>query len=278
MNLKEQLSFKKSVFKIILLSFVMFLIFTTGAFGQDIKIANLKTNIDAYRSIAKTDRQYYKEYMIEGGVSFSEGNPPIPFNNKDDVLKVLDNLNKPVKNNSNSSNWNTELTNYELTMKYNSQLKSLFNNLGSIGNSNANYINKDENPVYFAKDNNELIIVIHQISPDSIYNIANSSANERAKKVLENNLIPSFSKIYNAFKDTEINKFGLAITYGARDFTSTDANMFNEAETIMFISNKKNYNDYNNLQITKKEFIKNSNIYFSDMNMDLDKLRKIEFY
>lgn len=278
MNLNTNISLRKLSFKIILLSIFLFFIFTSSVIGQDIEISNLQNDIDAFRTITRINRQYYKDYMIEGGISFEEGNPPIPFNNNNDILKTLNNLKKPTKNNSNSLNYSIKLENYNLTMKYNDQLKSLFKNLSSIGDSSAKYINKDEIPVYFAKEDNELLILIHQVSPDRIYNLANSSANKRAKKVLENYLIPSFNKIYTAFKNTKINKLGLVITYGARDFTSSDANMFNKPETLIFTSNKENYNNYDNLQITKKEFVKNSNIYFSDINMDYNKLRKVEIY
>ncbi|MFW6311109.1 MAG: hypothetical protein ACOC1K_02615, partial [Nanoarchaeota archaeon] len=163
-------------------------------------------------------------------------------------------------------------TEYNLMKKYKDEIISYLDVIRLVGDSNLIYF-ENEIPIKFATYKDELLILF-SAGYSNVYNTNRTNSKERAKSVLNSIITALSNPLYNRFEETDIKYYGIAITYGCKDF-SYDLPIINP-ETLIMVGEKEIFKQYYNLEITDKEFIKKAALFINDKDMGLTDLKRTE--
>lgn len=164
----------------------------------------------------------------------------------------------------------------QLNTKYKSQELSFLNSLFLIGDKSPIFLYTDtKGPFRIAEYKESQVAFLSGVGLGITLNTFKLSATERANVVVREYLISEIDDLYKSFKEIEdVGYYGMAITYGADDFTS-DSVMAEGEEMVALVTDKSTIEAFINGEITDSEFIANSAVFHSNDKSSYD-VRRID--
>ena len=119
------------------------------------------------------------------------------------------------------------------------------------------------------------VLMLSSVGIDVTYNTLRLDGKARAKNAITSYIIPELDDLYNNFKDhIDIEYFAIALTHGARDFSS-DSVLAQKEEMVALVSDRNTIEAFINGEITDSEFISSSAAFQSDDKSSFD-VRRID--
>lgn len=170
-------------------------------------------------------------------------------------------LEKFIEKNSFSTDPAMKLEN-SLLEKYQTNIKSYLEEITRFGETEGtlNFIDKERFPSGFANYKNQLTFCQAGIYSQYEYNTLKLNSTERAKKIVNEILLPSLYNFELLLDVSEIKFFAVIAGYTVRDFSSDSAND-KKGETTAIVVSKANVKRYISAEITDEELIKLSIVY-----------------
>jgi len=146
-------------------------------------------------------------------------------------------------------------------------ISSLFKQFGMIGNSLGMFIYRDgQIPIRVAEFSGKPCLLITDVATDKVYNTLRTTSRSRASDILNSTILPELNDFNRGLKDTDIDQFGIIVSYGSKDFLD-DYNLSLKGEALCLIVSKIDCAKFINGEITDNELLDNSHIFISDRNM-----------
>jgi hypothetical protein len=155
-----------------------------------------------------------------------------------------------------------------LTKKYKNEIMSYFNGIRSFGQANNTVFNVEGLPFSFSTNKNELTFIQDNIFFNYDLNTIKLDADERAKYIIKNVILPSLNNFSPLLNINEIKYFGINVGYKARDFTDDIETALGKGigEQTSIIISKEVLIKYINSEITDEQVMKMSTFYNCSMN------------
>jgi len=146
-------------------------------------------------------------------------------------------------------------------------ITSLFKQFGMIGNSLGMFIYRDgQIPIRIAEFSGKPCLIITDVATDKVYNTLRTTSRSRASDILNSNILPELNDFNRGLKDTDIDIFGIIVSYGSKNFLD-DYDISLKGEALCFIVSKDDCGKFVNGEITDNELLDNSHIFLSDRDM-----------
>jgi hypothetical protein len=159
-----------------------------------------------------------------------------------------------------------QLTEYKLALKNKGYIKNFLDSLGSMGSDLAYFLYDPAigGPVCFAQKENEIALIIAKVATSTVYNTLRTTPRARAAQVMGSKIIPTMKNFDKSFKGADIKYFGLAVTYGSKDFSDK---LSQKAEMVGFVFSAENCRKFAESTITEDQLVDSSKVFLSDRDM-----------
>ncbi|MCC6476768.1 hypothetical protein IT157_06890 [bacterium] len=169
------------------------------------------------------------------------------------------------------------LAEHELTRKYESNIVEFLGEVSLLADGFACFLDAKliEPPIRFAKRDSLTTVILTGLATETVFNTLRSTARSRAGKVIQSISIATLKKFVKSFRDTEIDRLGVCVVYGSKDF-SNDSDVLNlEPEVVAIVSPKHQLIDFLEGRVSEDSLVASSTIYLSDRDMRVE-FKKIE--
>lgn len=171
------------------------------------------------------------------------------------INKVIDELVGIIDNKSGKA----------LSKKYLPQIKKYYAEMSTFGDAKKDitFVEKTNTPFEFITNNGGLTFCQYGIFASNEYNTLRTTADERARTVAKDILVPGLTNFEPLLNIAEIKYFAIMVTYNARDFSEDHDWNF---ETTVIVTPKSVIRQYLNAEITDEKVMSLSSFYNVNKN------------
>ena len=151
---------------------------------------------------------------------------------------------------------------------YGSAIHSLISDLNYPGYDSVGLLYSSR-PVDFFTNNGKTCMDFGTIASDEVYNINKLEAKERAAKAVNSMVLPVMSPLSRAMKDSEVEVYEIAITYGAQDFAGQGIIY---GEGVYMLIPKDVCENFADSKITDQQLLDQSDIFLDEKDAPVKKV------
>lgn len=133
------------------------------------------------------------------------------------------------------------------------QAADAIDGLGRFGGYRAGFMHETAPPVRFFAQDGELGVLVSSLGLSVNFNTLQTNESERIEQVLFEMVIPELAQPYRAFEGTDVGLLGIAVSYGASDFT--DDNDLPRGETLIAIFPMGALAEHNQFAISDSQLV-----------------------
>ncbi|MXV16874.1 hypothetical protein [Hufsiella ginkgonis] len=148
-----------------------------------------------------------------------------------------------------------------LAAKYKPQIKEIYKDLKSFGESDGSFIYTEEDPIPFKFLNaGGLAFCQHGVFSKNTYNTLKLDANQRAKSVAEEIILPGLFKFRPVLAMTGVYNLVFIVSYQVKDFSSSSS-VGKDYETLAIVISKETLKNYIDAKTTDGQVFKLASWY-----------------
>ena len=251
--------------KVLVLLVVIFVF--SMAYSQDIKVNDKQDTLEGLRYFIDYDSNVAKGRML--GYNWLGCPDSYPLSSKE-IISNYDTI-------LSSKNDFIKAYEYQLLKEYKNDILSFFEDFKMLGNIYDKFTTSKSLhlPIRFINyKNSSICLVATTLIIDVKFNTLTSTSNERAKKIITQNLLSTIENFENSFSKTPFKYYGISCVYGSENFTKKYSF---KPEYILLIFSKELIKKYTSYELSDTELLKQCDVFISDRDMG-DYVKKISLF